>query len=72
MEEIEEDDELGVRYVLCDMPGRRHIQGMKNANSTYGCGYCKQAAKTRGGVHWPFVAVKAEYRTTEQSRYFAR
>ena len=70
--EINEDPEVSLDYILCDMPARRHLQGFNAPQSTYGCGYCTQAADKRGGIHWQHKAQKAPLRTTEESMFYAR
>ncbi len=72
VEEINDDDELHIKDVLADMPARRHLQGFNSPNSTFGCSYCKQAAVTRGGTHWPYWHNKADLRTTEECYHYAR
>ncbi len=54
MKEADEDEDISIKLVLCDMPARRHLQGFNSQNSTYGCGYCTAAAQTKGGTQWPF------------------
>ncbi len=71
--EAEEDEDISIKLVLCDMPARRHIQGFNSPNSTYGCGYCTAAAVTKGGTQWPFPKTFGKpYRTKRGSIYFAR
>ncbi len=72
VKEVNEDPDVHIDYALCDMPARRHLQGFNAPQSTYGCGYCLQAAVTKGGIHWPYNAVKAPLRTMEESKYYAR
>ncbi len=69
---MNDDEDINVDYILCDMPARRHLQGFNAPQSTYGCGYCTEAAEKKGGLHWPFREIKAPLRTMEESKFYAR
>ena len=69
MQEANQDPEMRISLVLCDMVERRLIRGMKNSNSTYGCEICKAAGCNK---HWPPETQGHPYRTEEESRMFAR
>ncbi len=73
MREFNEDPEMGVRHVIGDMPARRHLRGCQNQNSAFGCELYILLAATRPSTHWPFrPGERAEYRTIEESKYYAR
>ena len=73
VQEFNEDDELGVKHVIGDMPARRHLRGCQNQNSASGCEICKALATTKPSTHWPYrPGQRVQYRTTAEMRYYAR
>ncbi len=67
--EINEDPELKVKNILCDMVERRLLRGMKNSNSTFGCEICKATGNNK---HWPCETQGHPFRTEEECRRVAR
>lgn len=72
IDEIKNDEDLQLCYVIADTPERHLLKGMVSHAGRFSCESCTAEATTKPGLHWPLETMKGALRQEETMKEATR
>ena len=54
VQELNQDPDITVTYIVADMPERHTLRGLTTINGGWSCEFCIGMGDTGGGISWPY------------------
>ena len=66
IDQVLEDPELRIKYIVADMPERLSLKGLVSHSGQFSCEVCEAAARTNP-INWPFATTFGKQERTRES-----